>query len=99
MSMTKRTWPTFSLLLRDQRSAVRLKIAALASLIVLATAATGFLLMTLGEAAYQNRAKRVLFALHDDSGTRPAVSAVVTSRSRGHSGSVLIVLKNPAARS
>ena len=68
MSMIKRTWLTFPLLLRDQRSAVRLKTAALASIVVLATAATGFLLMTLQEPAYQDRTKR-LFVLHHDSGT------------------------------
>jgi hypothetical protein len=69
MSMIKWTWLTFSLLLRDQRSAVRLKAAALASLVVLATAATGFLLMTLQEPAYQDRTKR-LFVLRDDTGAQ-----------------------------
>jgi hypothetical protein len=69
MSMIKRTCLTFSLLLRDQRSAVRLKAAALASLVVLATAATGFLLMTLQEPAYQDRTKR-LFVLRDDPGAQ-----------------------------
>ena len=48
--------------------------AALASVIVLATAATGFLLMTQAESAYQSRAKR-LFVLHDGPGTQPIVSA------------------------
>ena len=70
MRMIKRTWQTFSVLLRDQRSAVRLKAAALASVVVLATAATGFLLMTLDEPAYQDRTKR-LFVLHHDSGAEP----------------------------
>jgi hypothetical protein len=74
MSMVRRTWLTFSLLLRDQRSAVRLKAAALASVVVLATAATGFLLMTLDEPAYQDRTKR-LFVLRDDAGTQNRVIA------------------------
>jgi hypothetical protein len=74
MSMIKRTWLTFSLLLRDQQSAVRLKTAALASVVVLGTAATGFLLMTLQEPAYQDRTKR-LFVLHHDSGAQNLVSA------------------------
>jgi hypothetical protein len=74
MRMIKRTWQTFSVLLRDQRSAVRLKAAALASVVVLGTAATGFLLMTLDEPAYQDRTKR-LFVLRDHPAAQNLVSA------------------------
>jgi hypothetical protein len=56
----------FPLLIRDERSAVRLKAATLASLVVLVTAATGLLLTSLSEDHYQERARRVLFALHAD---------------------------------
>jgi hypothetical protein len=72
MSMMKSAWSTLSLLLRDQRSAVRIKIAVGATLLVLVTAATGFLLIALGESAYQNRGQRVLFVLHADPGTPPS---------------------------
>jgi hypothetical protein len=65
MNTMARAWLTFAFLLRDQRSAVRHKAATVASVAVLATAATGFLLMTLAEPAYQDRTKR-LFVLHDN---------------------------------
>lgn len=74
MNTMRRSWLTFSRVLNDQRSAVRLKVAALASVMVLATAATGFLLMTLGDSAYQSRGKR-LFVLYDGPGTQPIVAA------------------------
>jgi hypothetical protein len=56
----------FPLLARDDRSAVQPKAAIVASLVILATAATGLYLTSLGEAAYEQRARRVLFALHGD---------------------------------
>jgi hypothetical protein len=54
----------FPLLVRDERSAVRLKAATLASLVPLVIAATGLVLMSLSEDHHQERARRVLFALH-----------------------------------
>jgi hypothetical protein len=65
MTMTKRCPSTFSLLFRDERSAVRLKTAALASVVVLATAATGLILMSLAEGIHLNRARGFLRALLD----------------------------------
>ena len=71
MPMTKRPPSTFALLFHDERSAVRLKTAALASVVILATAATGLLLMSLAEDIHLNRARGVLRALLDASaGTR-----------------------------
>ena len=73
MPMTKRSPSTFSLLFHDERSAVRLKTAALASVVILATAATGLLLMSLAEDIHLNRARGVLRALLDDPGAMPSV--------------------------
>jgi hypothetical protein len=53
------------LLLSDERSAVRRKAAVLSALFVLVTAATGLLLMSLGEHAYRGADRRVLTAAHD----------------------------------
>ncbi|MGH6884885.1 MAG: hypothetical protein ACREGK_02280 [Geminicoccales bacterium] len=64
---------TFPLLWDDERSAVRLKAAVLASLVVLVTTATGLLLMSLAEDIYQDRARGVLWAVAD----RPAASLPV----------------------
>jgi hypothetical protein len=58
---------TFPLLLQDERSAVRLKPALLALLVMLATAATGLLLMSLAEGHHLVRAQGVLRALLDHS--------------------------------
>jgi hypothetical protein len=44
---------------------VRLEAAIVASMVVLATGATGLVLTSLGEELYQERARRVLFALYD----------------------------------
>ncbi|HEX2477921.1 MAG TPA: hypothetical protein VHK45_01490 [Geminicoccaceae bacterium] len=49
----------------DERSAVRRKAAVLSALFVLVTAATGLLLMSLGEHAYRGADRRVLTAAHD----------------------------------
>jgi len=73
MPMTKRSPSTFSLLFHDERSAVRLKTAALASVVILATAATGLLLMSLAEDIHLNRARGVLRVLLDDPGAMPSV--------------------------
>ena len=71
MPVIKRFPSTFALLFNDERSAVRLKTAALASVVILATAATGLLLMSLAEDIHLNRARGVLRALLDASaGTR-----------------------------
>jgi hypothetical protein len=51
--------------LSDERSAVRRKAAVLSALFVLVTAATGLLLMSLGEHAYRGADRRVLTAAHD----------------------------------
>ena len=73
MLMTKRLRSTFSLLFHDERSAVRLDTAALASVVILATAATGLLLMSLAEDIHLNRARGVLRALLDDPAGTPSV--------------------------
>jgi hypothetical protein len=65
MLMMKRLRSTFPLLWDDERSAVRLRAALLASLVVLATTATGLLLMSLAEDIHQNRARGVMRALND----------------------------------
>jgi hypothetical protein len=53
------------LLLSDERTAVRRKAAVLSALFVLVTAATGLLLMSLGEHAYRGADRRVLTASQD----------------------------------
>ena len=68
MPVTNSLRSTISLLLHDERSAVRPRTAALASVAVLATAATGLLLMSLAEDIHFNRARGVLRALLDGSG-------------------------------
>ena len=50
------------LLLSDERSAVRRNTAVLLSLVVLATAVTGLLLVSLGEQTYRDLDRRVLRA-------------------------------------
>jgi hypothetical protein len=50
------------LLLSDERSAVRRNTAVLLSLVVLATAVTGLLLVSLGEQTYRDLDQRVLRA-------------------------------------
>jgi hypothetical protein len=57
----------FPLLVRDERSAVRLKAATLASLVTLVIVATGLVLTSLSKDHHQERARRVLFALHAES--------------------------------
>jgi hypothetical protein len=69
MPVTKRSSSTFSLLFHDERSAVQLKTAVLASVVILATAATGLLLMSLAEDIHLNRARGVLRALLVDGTT------------------------------
>jgi hypothetical protein len=54
-----------SLLLSDERSAVPRKTAVLFLLIVLVIAASGVLLMSLGDHAYRGADRRVLTAAHD----------------------------------
>ncbi|MGH6903745.1 MAG: hypothetical protein ACREIR_13510 [Geminicoccaceae bacterium] len=58
---------TFLSLLQDERSAVRLNPALLALLVILVTAATGLLLMSLAEGIHLGRARGVLRALLDQS--------------------------------
>ena len=53
------------LLLSDERSAVQRKAAVLFSLAVLVTAATGLVLMSLGEQTYRDLDRRVLRASQD----------------------------------
>jgi hypothetical protein len=53
------------LLLNDESTAVRRNTAVLLSLIVLATAATGLILVSLGEQTYRDLDRRVLRASHD----------------------------------
>jgi hypothetical protein len=48
---------------------VRVRIAALASLVILGTALTGFLLMSLSEGLYEKRTHGRLIALHDEAVT------------------------------
>ena len=71
MPVLERSPSTFSLLFHDERSAVRLTTAALASVAVLATAATGLLLMSLAEDIHLNRARGVLRVLLDDPAGTP----------------------------
>jgi hypothetical protein len=54
-----------SLLLSDERSAVRRKAAVLFALAVLVVAASAVILMSLGEHAYRGADRRVLTASHD----------------------------------
>jgi hypothetical protein len=56
------------LLLNDERSAVRRKAAVLSALVVLVIAATGLILMSLGEHAYRGADRRVLTASQDREG-------------------------------
>jgi hypothetical protein len=56
------------LLLSDERTAVRRKAAVLSALFVLVTAATGLLLMSLGEHTYRGADRRVLTASQDLAG-------------------------------
>jgi hypothetical protein len=73
MAVIKGFRSTFPLLWDDERSAVRLRAALLASLVVLATTVTGLLLMSLAEDIYQSRARGVMRALHDiPAATAPA---------------------------
>ena len=64
----RRICAIFPLLLSDERSAVRRKAAVLSALFVLVTAATGLLLMSLGEHAYRGADRRVLTAAQDLAG-------------------------------
>jgi hypothetical protein len=66
-----RNCATLSLLLSDERSAVRRKAAVLFALVVLVIAGSGAILMSLGEHAYQGADRRVLTASHDLIGTPP----------------------------
>jgi hypothetical protein len=50
------------LLLRDESSSMRNRIAMLASLLVLATMVAGLFLMSLSEQIYRNQDRRVLIA-------------------------------------
>jgi hypothetical protein len=65
MSAIPRSLSTIPLLLRDERSAVRIKAAAMASLVILGTVATGLLLMSLSDGLYERRAYGRLLAGHD----------------------------------
>jgi hypothetical protein len=56
------------LLLGDEGSAIRRNIAVLFSLLVLATAVAGLLLLSLGEQTYRELDRRVLIALHAPAG-------------------------------
>jgi hypothetical protein len=67
MHTMKSARSTFPLLLQDERSAVRLKPALLALLVILATAATSLFLMSLAEGIHLGRARGVLRALLDHS--------------------------------
>ena len=73
MNRMKRPPSTLPRLLHDERSAVRFKVAVLASFVVLATAAAGLLLMSLSEGLYQSQAERVLTALLDEPASRLTV--------------------------
>lgn len=64
----KRIRTIFPLLLSDERSAVRRKTAALFSLVVLAVALAGLVLMALGEQTYRDLDRRVLIALQEPAG-------------------------------
>jgi hypothetical protein len=61
----RRIGTMFPLLLSDDRSAVRRTTAVLFSVVVLATAATGLLLVSLGEQTYRDHDRRVLRASQD----------------------------------
>lgn len=56
---------TLSLLLSDERSAVRRKVAALFALVVLVTAGAGVLLTALGEDTHRSGVRRILKAAED----------------------------------
>jgi hypothetical protein len=71
MTDSNRPSSTFSDLFHDERSAVRLRTAMLASVVILATAATGLLLMSLAEDIHLNRARGVLRALLEGSAGTP----------------------------
>jgi hypothetical protein len=73
MLIIRRLRSTSSLLFNDERTAVRLKPAALASVVTLATGATGLLLMSLAEDIHQGRARGVLRALLDGAAGMPLV--------------------------
>jgi hypothetical protein len=61
----RRNCATLSLLLSDERSAVRRKAAVLFALVVLVIAGSGAILMSLGEHAYRGADRRILTASHD----------------------------------
>jgi hypothetical protein len=65
MSVIQRSLSSVPVLLRDERSAVRIRAAALASLVILGTVATGLLLMSLSDGLYERRAHGRLMAVHD----------------------------------
>jgi hypothetical protein len=67
----QRICSVISLLLSDERSAVRRKAAVLFGLIVLGIAGSGAILMSLGEHAYRGADRRVLTASHDLVGHPP----------------------------
>jgi hypothetical protein len=50
------------LLLRDERSSMRGRMAMLASIVILATVAAGLLLMPLGDQIHRSQDRRVLIA-------------------------------------
>jgi hypothetical protein len=50
------------LLLRDERSSMRGRMAMLASVLILATVVVGLLLMSLSDQIYRNLERRVVFA-------------------------------------
>jgi hypothetical protein len=61
----RRLYTLLSLLLSDERSAVRHNTAALFSLVILGTAVTSLILVSLGEQTYRNLDGRVLRASQD----------------------------------
>jgi hypothetical protein len=61
----RRICTILSLLLSDERTAVRRNTAALFSLVVLGTAVTGLILVSLGEQTYRELDRRVLRASQD----------------------------------
>lgn len=61
----RRICTILSLLLSDERSAVRRSTAVLFSLLVLGTAVTGLILVSLGEQTYRDLDRRVLRASQD----------------------------------
>jgi hypothetical protein len=69
MSAIQKSLSTIPLLLRDERSAVRVRAAAVASLVILGTVATGLLLMSLSDGLYERRAYGRLLAVHDTAAT------------------------------